>query len=1023
MVAGRRLWGQDKEQSGQHQAARRGELGVEASAEDGGRSGEAGRLCALVEPGRHVDEEDDREGERAEGDDDATEAPPAPVGRDDHRQRRGQQGHRQQQVGMGLAGLFRSNRGWGGGWQPCVAWLPDLDGTVVDELGDREAGGDGGDRRADRPLRRKHGARSPRQPDCQVSRPQQASFDPCQDAEEAHAERAQSPSRPASPAPRPGIGPPPATRQGRPGPQQQPVPLSVDLARRPKERGRGLAHRRGGRPKVLRGAPRRRAYAPPRRCYHRSPLRLLRCLLFRSSFRRAREGLFHAPIPAVRAGRLPFSSSPLFQDNPYLKTMPRTFPLEKTRNIGIMAHIDAGKTTTTERILYYTGRTHKMGEVHEGAAVMDWMEQEQERGITITSAATACDWEGHRINIIDTPGHVDFTVEVERSLRVLDGAVAVFDAVAGVEPQSETVWRQADKYRVPRIAYINKMDRTGADFFYSVQTMVDRLGANPLPIQLPIGSEGDFEGVVDLIEMVALVWKDELGTEFETTEIPADLREQAAEYRTQLIEACAEYDDELMEAYLGEEEIPHERIAKSLHRAALDTKVTPVLCGSSFKNKGVQPLLDAIVELLPSPLEVPPVTGLVPAGKGEDEPTEAERPADDAAPFAALAFKIMTDPYVGKLTYFRVYSGKLEAGGRVLNVKTGRTERVGRLLRMHANSREEIEEVYSGDICAGVGLKETGTGDTLAAPDAPIALESIEFPETVIAVAIEPKTKADQEKMGTALQRLGEEDPTFRIESDEETGQTLIHGMGELHLEVIVDRMLREFKVDANVGKPQVAYRETIRKEAKKVEARFVRQTGGRGQFGHVVINAEPAPGEGFEFVNKIKGGTIPGEYIGPAEQGMREALENGVKAGYPMVDVKVELIDGSFHDVDSSEMAFKIAGSMAIQEAARKADPVLLEPVMAVEVVTPEDFLGDVIGDLSRRRGKVQGQDQRGNALAVQAFVPLGEMFGYATDLRSSTQGRATYTMQFERYEEVPASIAEEIVEHRSGEPVGATS
>jgi elongation factor G len=703
--------------------------------------------------------------------------------------------------------------------------------------------------------------------------------------------------------------------------------------------------------------------------------------------------------------------------------MARNFPLEKTRNIGIMAHIDAGKTTTTERILYYTGRTHKIGEVHEGAAVMDWMEQEQERGITITSAATACEWNGHRINIIDTPGHVDFTVEVERSLRVLDGAIAVFDAVAGVEPQSETVWRQADKYKVPRFAYINKMDRTGADFFNAVETMKDRLGANPLPIQLPIGNEADFVGVVDLVEMKALVWKDELGTEFETIEIPAELVDQAEEYRTQLIEACADYDDELMEAYLAEEEIPHERIAKSLHHACLDTKVTPVLCGSSFKNKGVQPLLDAVVELLPSPLEVPPVTGLVPAGKGEDEPTEAERPADDSGPFAALAFKIMTDPYVGKLTYFRVYSGKLEAGGRVLNVKTGKTERIGRLLMMHANSREEIEEVYSGDICAGVGLKETGTGDTLAAPDAPIALESIEFPETVIAVAIEPKTKADQEKMGTALQRLGEEDPTFRIESDEETGQTLIHGMGELHLEVIVDRMLREFKVDANVGKPQVAYRETIRKEVKKVEARFVRQTGGRGQFGHVVINAEPAPGEGFVFENKIKGGAIPGEFIGPAEQGMKEALENGVKAGYPMVDVKIELIDGSFHDVDSSEMAFKIAGSMAIQEAARKANPVLLEPVMAVEVVTPEDFLGDVIGDLSRRRGKVQGQEQRGNALAVQAFVPLGEMFGYATDLRSSTQGRATYTMQFERYEEVPSNIAEEIVEHRSGEPVGATS
>jgi elongation factor G len=703
--------------------------------------------------------------------------------------------------------------------------------------------------------------------------------------------------------------------------------------------------------------------------------------------------------------------------------MPRSFPLEKTRNIGIMAHIDAGKTTTTERILYYTGRTHKMGEVHEGAAVMDWMEQEQERGITITSAATACEWNGHRINIIDTPGHVDFTVEVERSLRVLDGAIAVFDAVAGVEPQSETVWRQADKYRVPRIAYINKMDRTGADFEGAVQTMVDRLGAHPLPIQLPIGQESEFEGVVDLIEMRALVWKDELGAEFETGEIPDELRERAEKHRTELIEACADYDDDLMEAYLADEEIPHERIAASLHRACLDTKVTPVLCGSSFKNKGVQPLLDAIVELLPSPIEVPAVTGLEPAGKGDGEPREAERPADDDAPFSALAFKVMADPYVGKLTYFRVYSGKLAAGGRVLNVSTGKTERVGRLLMMHANHREEIEECYAGDICAGVGLKQTGTGDTLCAPDSPIALETIEFPAPVIAVAIEPKTKADQEKLGTALQRLAEEDPTFQVESDEETGQTLIHGMGELHLEVIVDRMLREFKVDANVGKPQVAYRETIRKRVEKVEGRFVRQTGGRGQFGHVVINLEPAPGEGFDFANSIKGGAIPTEFIGPAEQGMEEALENGVKAGYPMVDVRVELIDGSSHDVDSSEMAFKIAGSMAVQEAARKAKPVLLEPVMAVEVVTPEDFLGDVIGDLSRRRGKVQGQEQRGNALAVQAFVPLGEMFGYATDLRSSTQGRATYTMQFERYEEVPANIAEEIVEHRAGEPVGATT
>jgi elongation factor G len=702
--------------------------------------------------------------------------------------------------------------------------------------------------------------------------------------------------------------------------------------------------------------------------------------------------------------------------------MPRSFPLEKTRNIGIMAHIDAGKTTTTERILYYTGRTHKMGEVHEGAAVMDWMEQEQERGITITSAATACEWEDHRINILDTPGHVDFTVEVERSLRILDGAIALFDSVAGVEPQSETVWRQADKYSVPRIAYVNKMDRTGADFFKAVETMRDRLGANPLPIQIPIGQEADFIGVVDLIENKALVWKDELGTEFEYTEIPEDLVDAAHEHRTHLIEACADYDDELMEAYLNDEEIPHERIASSLHRATLDIKVTPVLCGSSFKNKGVQPLLDAIVELLPSPLEVPAVKGLEPPRKGENgEPREAERPADDGAPFAALAFKVMADPYVGKLTYFRVYSGKLSAGSRVLNASGGRTERIGRLLMMHANHREEIEECYAGDIVAGVGLKQTSTGDTLCAPDAAIELEQIEFPEPVIAVAIEPKTKADQEKLSSSLARLAEEDPTFQVESDEETGQTLIHGMGELHLEVIVDRLLREFSVDANVGRPQVAYRETIREAVQKVQGRFVRQTGGRGQYGHAVINLEPAPGEGFDFVNSIKGGTIPSEFIPSVESGIEEALMSGVKAGYPMVDVRAELIDGSYHDVDSSEMAFKIAGSMAVQEAARKAKPVLLEPVMSVEVVTPEEFLGDVIGDLSRRRGKVQGQEPRGNALAVQAFVPLGEMFGYATDLRSSTQGRASYTMQFERYEEVPKNIEDEIVEHRSGEPVAA--
>src|SRR4051812_33697628 len=553
--------------------------------------------------------------------------------------------------------------------------------------------------------------------------------------------------------------------------------------------------------------------------------------------------------------------------------MPRKFTLENTRNIGIMAHIDAGKTTTTERILYYTGRTHKMGEVHEGAAVMDWMEQEQERGITITSAATACEWKDHRINIIDTPGHVDFTVEVERSLRVLDGAIAVFDAVAGVEPQSETVWRQADKYKVPRIAYINKMDRTGADFFNAVQTMTDRLGAHPLPIQLPIGAEGDFVGVVDLIEMEALVWTDELGTEFETKEIPEELVEQAKQYRTELIEACADYDDELMEAYLNEEEIPHERIAKSLHQATLDIKITPVLCGSSFKNKGVQPLLDEIVELLPSPLEVPAVTGIEPPGKGEEEGKETTRPADDDAPFAALAFKVMADPYVGKLTYFRVYSGKLTAGGRVLNVSTGRTERIGRLLMMHANHREEIEECYAGDICAGVGLKQTSTGDTLAAPDAPIELETIEFPEPVIKVAVEPKTKVDQEKMSVALGRLAEEDPTFQVQTNEETGQVEISGMGELHLEILVDRMKREYGVEANVGRPQVSYRETIRGTAQKVEGRFVKQTGGSGQFGIVYIDIEPAPGEGFDFVSKIKGGSVPSEFIPAVEKGVEEAL------------------------------------------------------------------------------------------------------------------------------------------------------
>jgi elongation factor G len=689
--------------------------------------------------------------------------------------------------------------------------------------------------------------------------------------------------------------------------------------------------------------------------------------------------------------------------------MPRNFPLEKTRNIGIMAHIDAGKTTTTERILYYTGRTHKMGEVHEGAAVMDWMEQEQERGITITSAATACEWDGHRINIIDTPGHVDFTVEVERSLRVLDGAIAVFDSVAGVEPQSETVWRQADKYGVPRIAFINKMDRVGADFEMSVRTIRERLGANPVPIQLPIGSEDNLQGVVDLVENRALVWKDDLGIEFDVTDIPAEMADAVEEARHHLIEACADADDELMELYLEDAEIPSERLHQALRAATLDLSLTPVLCGSAFKNKGVQPLLDSIIGLLPSPLEVKPVTGIEPV-KGQEEGNPATRPADDNGPFAALAFKVMTDPFVGKLTYFRVYSGKLSAGSRVLNSATGRTERIGRLLMMHANSREEIEECYSGDILAGVGLKQTSTGDTLCAPDAPIMLEQIEFPEPVIAVAIEPKTKADQEKLATALQRLAEEDPTFVVETDEETGQTVIRGMGELHLEVLVDRMLREFKVEASVGRPQVAYRETIRQEANKVQGKFVRQTGGSGQYGDVVINVAPNPGEGFEFDSKIKGGAIPTEYIPSVEKGIVEALGSGVKAGYPMVDVKVELIDGSYHEVDSSEMA-------------KRAKPVLLEPVMQVEVVTPEEFLGDVIGDLSRRRGKVEGQDRRGNALAVGATVPLSEMFGYVGDLRSATQGRASYTMQFARYEEVPTTIAEEIVEHKAGEPVGAAS
>jgi elongation factor G len=700
--------------------------------------------------------------------------------------------------------------------------------------------------------------------------------------------------------------------------------------------------------------------------------------------------------------------------------MARKVSLEQTRNIGIMAHIDAGKTTTTERILYYTGRTHKMGEVHEGAAVMDWMEQEQERGITITSAATTAYWRDYRINIIDTPGHVDFTVEVERSLRVLDGAIALFDSVAGVEPQSETVWRQADKYRVPRIAYINKMDRIGANFPQGVQTMIDRLGAHPVPIQLPIGAEGDFRGVIDLVEEKAIVYKDDLGKESEVIEIPAELADEAHEARTHLIEAIADYDDALMEAYLAEEVIDVARLKAAIRQATLDISMTPVLCGSSFKNKGVQPLLDAVIDYLPSPLDVPPVQGLEPV-RGEDEGRPATRAAADDAPFSALAFKVMSDPFVGKLTYFRVYSGKLEAGGRVLNSVTGRTERAGRILMMHANDREEQQEIYAGDIAAAVGLKQTSTGDTLSAPDNPIVLETITFPEPVVHVSIEPKTKVDQEKMGVALARLAEEDPTFQVRTDEETGQTVISGMGELHLEVIVDRMKREFKVEAGVGRPQVAYRETVRGEATKVEGKFIRQTGGSGQYGVVYINLEPAPGEGFDFVNKIKGGSVPSEFIPAVEKGIEEALENGVKAGYPMVDVRATLVDGKYHDTDSSEIAFKIAGSMALKAAAQRAKPVLLEPVMAVEVVTPQEFLGDVIGDLSKRRGRVEGQEPRGNALAVKASVPLSEMFGYATDLRSNTQGRATYTMQFDRYEEVPNNLAESIVEGRTGEPVGA--
>jgi len=682
--------------------------------------------------------------------------------------------------------------------------------------------------------------------------------------------------------------------------------------------------------------------------------------------------------------------------------------LDRTRNIGIMAHIDAGKTTTTERILYYTGRTHKMGEVHEGGAVMDWMEQEQERGITITSAATTAEWRDFRINIIDTPGHVDFTVEVERSLRVLDGAIAVFDAVAGVEPQSETVWRQADRYSVPRIAFINKMDRTGADFFQSVQSMVDRLGARPVPIQLPLGREDAFRGVIDLVEMRALTWNDPLGVNVDSEEIPPELLEQANEYHHQLIDAIAEKDEELLETYLNDEEsVTPEMIRRALRKASLDAEVTPVLLGSAFKNKGIQPLLDAVVDYLPSPLDVPPVHGLDPRTEHE----LSRRPALDE-PFSALAFKVMSDPYVGKLTYIRVYSGAVKAGDRVLNTTSGKTERIGRILQMHANHREEREEIGAGEIAAAVGLKTTSTGDTLAIADAPIRLESMDFPEPVISVAIEPKTKGDQDKLGAGLQRLSDEDPTFRVRTDDETGQTLISGMGELHLEIIVDRLMREFNVDANIGRPQVAYRETITRPVQKVEGRFVRQTGGRGQYGHVYIDVEPtSPGEGYEFLNRIVGGKIPRELIPPVDLGIQEAMESGTLAGYPVVDVRVALVDGSYHEVDSSEIAFKVAGSMAFKAALNRAKPVLLEPVMAVEVVTPEEYLGDVMGDLNARRGHVEGLEPRGNAQVIKARVPLATMFGYATALRSTTQGRATFTMQFDKYEQVPQSIAGEIV------------
>ena len=693
----------------------------------------------------------------------------------------------------------------------------------------------------------------------------------------------------------------------------------------------------------------------------------------------------------------------------------REFPLGRTRNIGIMAHIDAGKTTTTERILYYTGKTYKMGEVHEGAAVMDWMVQEQERGITITSAATTCRWKDTWINIIDTPGHVDFTVEVERSLRVLDGAVAVFDAVAGVEPQTETVWRQANKYGVPRICFINKMDRIGADFFHAVDQIKSRLDASPAVIQIPIGAEGHFKGMVDLIGMKALIWDDETGKgeEWHVGDIPADLVEQAEEWRHNLVDVLTHHDDHLMEKYIEEQPITADDLRHSIRAATIANQVVPIITGSAFRNKGVQPLLDAIVDFLPSPLDLPPVRGL--DAKGIEE---LERPADDRAPFSALAFKIMSDPHVGKLTYCRVYSGTLRKGQAVLNSSRDRKERIGRILQMHANHREDKDVVFTGDIVAVVGLKQTTTGDTLCDPNTPIILESLEFPEPVIHVAIEPKTKVDQEKLADALMRLSEEDPTFQRHTDEETGQVIIAGMGELHLEVLVDRMLREFRVDAHVGKPQVAYRETISNPVRGVEERYVRQSGGRGQYGHVVIDLEPTgPGGGYEFVDKIVGGVVPREYIPAVDAGIQEAMANGVLAGYQMVDVRATLVHGSYHDVDSSEIAFRIAGSMAFKKASRMAKPMMLEPIMAVEVVTPDDYMGDVIGDLSARRGRIEGMEQRGSSQVVRAQVPLAQMFGYATDLRSRTQGRATYTMQFHSYQEVPESISREIVARVRGE------